>query len=121
MHGIEDEEEEEEEEEGGDGDEDVQPAPPPFSSDFRAEQCANLFQLVSLGAALAETAQRGEATTTHAPSPATAAPPQRDLQRWFPYEHHSQELKCKLNCYSRETGEYYQERTNDIYFRNYEM
>ena len=39
---------------------------------------------------------------------------QRSAFAWFPYEHSDPEYKCKLNCFSRDTREYYQTGENVI-------
>ena len=39
---------------------------------------------------------------------------QRSAYTWFPYEHGEDEYKCKLNCFSRDTWEYYQTGENVI-------
>ena len=39
---------------------------------------------------------------------------QRSAFTWFPYEHSDPEYKCKLNCFSRDTREYYQTGENVI-------
>ena len=39
---------------------------------------------------------------------------QRSAYTWFPYEHSEPEYKCKLNCFSRDTKEYYQTGENVI-------
>ena len=39
---------------------------------------------------------------------------QRSAYTWFPYEHSDPEYKCKLNCFSRDTREYYQTGENVI-------
>ena len=41
-------------------------------------------------------------------------PHQRSAYTWYPYEHSEPEYKCKLNCYSRDTREYYQTGENVI-------
>ena len=42
------------------------------------------------------------------------SPQQRSAYTWYPYEHSEPEYKCKLNCYSRDTREYYQTGENVI-------
>jgi hypothetical protein len=44
----------------------------------------------------------------------TGSQQQRSAYTWFPYEHSEPEYKCKLNCFSRDTREYYQTGENVI-------
>ena len=44
----------------------------------------------------------------------TSSQQQRSAYTWFPYEHSEPEYKCKLNCFSRDTREYYQTGENVI-------
>ena len=92
-----DEEEEEEEEQG---------------SDFRAEQCDNLFEMVVLGGAAPIVREEGQQEEASGPPPPLSQ--SRRRQRWFPYEHSNRDLKCKLTCYSRRTGEHYQTGENVV-------
>eukprot|EP00095_Tigriopus_kingsejongensis_P002760 maker-scaffold1543_size36305-snap-gene-0.8 protein:Tk02760 transcript:maker-scaffold1543_size36305-snap-gene-0.8-mRNA-1 annotation:"hypothetical protein D910_03831" len=67
--------------------------PCPKASDFRAEQCHDLFELITLN---------------------TGAQASRSDQTWFPFEHDLAAHKCQLTCYNREDQEYYQTGENVI-------
>ena len=53
-------------------------------------------------------------TSLHGRSRPTGSSSQRSAHTWFPYEHSEPEYKCKLNCFSRDTREYYQTGENVI-------
>ena len=50
----------------------------------------------------------------HGRSTPTGSSSRRSSYTWFPYEHSEPEYKCKLNCFSRDTREYYQTGENVI-------
>ena len=59
--------------------------------------------------------KRNESFVLHGSNTQTGnRPQQRSAYTWYPYEHSEPEYKCKLNCYSRDTREYYQTGENVI-------
>ena len=50
----------------------------------------------------------------HGRSTPSGSSSRRSAYTWFPYEHSEPEYKCKLNCFSRDTREYYQTGENVI-------
>ncbi|TRY75432.1 hypothetical protein TCAL_00704 [Tigriopus californicus] len=67
--------------------------PCPKAGDFRAQQCSDLFELISMNP--------GQQSS-------------RSKMTWYPYEHELEDYKCKLTCHNRESREYYQTGENVI-------
>ena len=89
-------------------------------SDFRAEQCRNLFDLISFAGSAKDEFHRDTRELQvlilylMSTSKLSLDKTNSNFQTWYPYEHDRQEYKCKLTCYSRESEEYYQTGENVI-------
>ena len=90
----------------------------PQVSDFRAEQCHNLFEIIALDSAAAFLGETLLSLITGDPGRTglRSGGDLRSIQKWFPYEQENDDYKCKLTCMSRQSGEHYQVMNERQYY-----